>query len=116
MQLHASRYQLWKTLQLHASRYQLWTSISSLVKASVESFRPVHRSRRLPDVPRVVSTAPALVSNATITVCSDSSIDSDVVLLSSCSRCMARGALVHLLGGVLVNDVLCFASTGERVR
>ena len=27
MQLHASRYQLWKTLQLHASRYQLvWTS------------------------------------------------------------------------------------------
>ena len=90
--------------------------ISSLAKASVESFRPVHRSRRLPDVPRVVSTAPALVSNATITVCSDSSIDSDVVLLSSCSRCMARGALVHLLGGVLVNDVLCFASTGERVR
>ena len=86
------------------------------MKASVESFRPVHRSRRLPDVPRVVSTAPALVSNATITVCSDSSIDSDVVLLSSYSRCMARGALVHLLGGVLVNDVLCFASTGERVR
>lgn len=96
-------------------RSGVWGRQTSSVKA-VESFRPVHRSRRLPDVPRVVSTAPALVSNATITVCSDSSIDSDVVLLSSCSRCMARGALVHLLGGVLVNDVLCFASTGERVR
>ena len=27
MQLHASRYQLWKTLQLHASRYQLWKTL-----------------------------------------------------------------------------------------
>ena len=56
----------------HARRAELF--ISSLVKASVESFRPVHRSRWLPDVPRVVSTALALVSTATITVCSDSSI------------------------------------------
>ena len=27
MQLHASRYQLWKTLQLDASRYQLWKTL-----------------------------------------------------------------------------------------
>ena len=70
----------------------------------------------LPGAPPSVATAPVLSSTPIMTVCNDSAIDSDVVLLSSCSSCMARGELEHPQSDVLVNGVACFASISQRVR